>query len=174
VVTGPSAGLAQQPYLLAPNNRASTNAATVGNPASRIEGGRARPMDRMDRTLREHAHVPSQLGVATPYIKGARVTGTEQWLDRESKRHDQILAGWMPAPNMASALGAVRDSLHGARERLEMPSGSALPTTQFPLGVAPLGQPTGTYNKLPSQNVRMDLGLAHQQLRNNDLAIRIN
>ncbi|KAL4854654.1 hypothetical protein ACK3TF_004586 [Chlorella vulgaris] len=172
VLTGTTAHGAAQPYVLQPTNRTTTNAAAMGNPASKIGGGKARPMDRAARTLREQTHESGQPGIATPYIKGMRVSGTDKWLDRESKRYGQLVQGWMPAPNIASAF-ARRDGQCRTRKGVSLPSGTALPTSTTPIARPNPGQPTTTYNKLPSHNTRLDLNLVQSQLQSNDLAIRI-
>ena len=171
-VTGARAPAAQRAYLLPDTHRSMQTGPVSGNPGSAVEGGQARPFDRADRTVREQLHGQALPGVATPYIKGASVTGTHKWLDRQAKRHDQIIQGWLPPPCMASAV-ASRGGAVAATTRAA-PSGAVpLPTTSTPLGMAPPGQPTGTYNKLPSENTRLDLSLATTQLADNEVAVSV-
>jgi len=173
VLTGARAPYAQEGYLLPATQRDMHNAARTGNPGTAVEGGQARPMDRADRTLREQMAVPTQTGMASPFIKGARVTGTDKWLDRESKRYGQIIQGWLPPPCLASSTSQYYPAM-AARERVEMPPGSALPTTYVPSALTPFGMTTTSQNKLPVDNPRADeLNLAHSQLATNEFAMSI-
>lgn len=172
VLTGHRAARSSEAYLLPQTNRNLHSAELSGNPASSIEGGRARPQDRLDRTLREHVHVPSQLGVATPYLKGHSVQATDKWLDRESKRYGQHLVGWMsPAhkPTDVRMPGLVQ-----VTPRVQLAEAPSLPTMLNPPRMAPMGQSTTTYNKLPTENLRLDLDLAKRQLGNNPLTVSIS
>ena len=169
VATGSRASYAQEGYLLPNTQRDMQNAARTGNPGTAVEGGQARPMDRSDRTLREQMAGPAQPGMASPYIKGARVTGTDKWLDRESKRYGQIIQGWLPPPCLASSTPR-RFQYMANRQRVEMPPGSALPTTYTPSALTPMGMTTSANNKLPVDNPRLDLALAQNQLATNEFA----
>ena len=169
-VTGAKAPHAQQPYLLPATDRDTYNAARVGGAGSAVEGGQARPMDRADRTLREQTTVACQNGIASPYIKGATVTGTDKWLDRESKRYGQLIHDWLPPPCLPSA-AANRTTVYGAKDRVDIPLMAPIPTTLNPMGMAALGERAGCMNKLPVTNTRLDLNIAKTQLASNDIAI---
>jgi hypothetical protein len=172
VLTGAAAPAADPMHLLQQTQRSLRHTEIMGNPASVVEGGRARPMDAVDRTLREHMHPQSQPGVATPYLKGHSVTGTHKWFDRESKRYGQHLVNWMPPAHMATDVRL--PGLVEVKQRLQPPNVAALPTTPTPIAMVPLGQSTTPYNKLPPTNTRLDLRIASDQLKNNDLHVAIN
>lgn len=167
VLTGHRAPLADPMHLVPETHRSLQSADVMGNPASAVEGGRARPMDPSGRTLREQLHPQAQAGIATPYIRGHSTQGADKWLDRESKRHDQHVVNWMPPPHKASDVRV--SSVTQVKPRLEMPVVAALPTVLTPLGMAPLGSTTTPHNKLPPTNARLDLGLAQRQLAGNEL-----
>lgn len=173
VLTGPRAAAAKASYVVQDTHRAGTCAQVQGNPGSAVQGGQARPFDRAPRTLKEVVQGPVQPGVAAPYVKGARVQGTYKWLDRESKRYGQMTKDYMPAPGMASAASRRWSSVQ-CGDRVHVRDRSALATTATPAAMAPVGQPTGTYNRLPEQNARLDLGIAARQLAGNNLHVRIN
>lgn len=167
VLTGGRAPTSTELYLLPQTNRSLHTTDVMGNPASAVEGGKARPMDAWDRTLREQLHPQSQPGIAAPYLKGHSVQATDKWLDRESKRYGQHLVGWVPPPHMATDVRV--PGLVQIKPRLELQEAPTLPTTATPAAMAPLGQTTTTYNKLPSTNMRLDLNIAKNQLASNPL-----
>lgn len=171
VLTGGRAPTAKQTYLLADTNRAIHDTGYEGNPASAVEGGKARPMDAWDRTLREGVHTPAQLGVAAPYIKGFSVQATDKWLDRESKRYGQHLVDYMPpahSPQDVRVPGLVQ-----VKPRLELAEAPALPTNPTPLAMAPMGARTDQVKRRP-ENTRLDLGIAASQLANNPLHLKVS
>lgn len=171
MLTGTTAPSANQPYLLPQTNRSLHLTDVVGNPGSAVEGGRARPQDPVGRTLREQTHPQSQPGVAAPYLKGHSVQATDKWLDRESKRYGQHVVGWMPAPHMATDVRV--PGLVQLKPRLQLEERPSLPTSTTPLGMAPVGRSTGTYNKLPPTNTRLDLSIAQNQLAGNPLHLSV-
>ena len=172
MLTGAAAPAANQLYLLPQTNRSLHVTDVAGNPASAVEGGRARPQDAVGRTLREQLHPQSQPGVAAPYLRGHSVQATHKWLDRESKRYGQHVTGWMPPPHMATDVRV--PGLVQVKPRLQLEERPSLPTTFTPQGMAPVGQSTGTYNKLPPTNTRLDLSIAQSQLAGNPLHISVN
>lgn len=167
MLTGSTGPKANELYLLPQTNRSIHTTDVAGNPGSTVEGGKARPQDAMDRTLRELTHPQSQPGIASPYIKGHSVQATGKYLDRESKRYGQHMVGYMPSPHMAVDVRV--PGIVQLRPRLQPPVVTALPTTTTPAAMAPLGQSTSTYNKLPSANMHVDLNVAKTQLANNPL-----
>lgn len=169
MLTGNKGPAANELYLLPQTNRSLHTSDVVGNPASAVEGGHARPLDAMGRTLREHMHPQSQPGVAAPYIKGHSVQATDKWLDRESKRYEHHMVGWMPPPHMSTDVRV--PGLVQVKPRLDLPSVAALPTTTTPVAMAPLGESANPHNKLPSLNMRLDLSVAQDQLANNPLHV---
>ena len=172
VLTGDTAPKAPEMYIMPNTARDVHKADATGNPASAVEGGRARPMDPLDRTLREHLHTEGQPGIAAPYIKGHTVTGTDKWLDREAKRYGQHLVNWMPSPHMATDArvpGIVQITPKQQVERAHV-----MPTVPTPSARAPPGATTTTYNKLPTQNGRLDLSIARTQLAANPLHVSVS
>lgn len=169
MLTGHAGPTANQLYVLPQTNRSLLTTDVAGNPASRVEGGRARPGDAAGRTLREMTHPQTQPGVAAPYIKGHSVQATDKWLDRESKRYGQHMVGWVPPPLMATDVRL--PGLVQLKPRLQLPEAPPLPTVPTPAGMAPTGQSTTTYNKLPVTNNRLDLTIAKNQLTSNPLHV---
>lgn len=169
VVTGAKGPRADELHLLPQTNRSIHVTDVQGNPASHVDVGRTRPLDKWDRTLREQLHPQSQPGVAAPYIKGHSVTATHKWLDRESKRYAQHVLNWMPPAHMATDVrmpGIVQ-----IKPRVELLQAQALPTTATPIAMAPIGYTGGNSLKLPSDNPRLDLGIAQRQLAENPLHV---
>lgn len=172
MVTGPRTHTAEELYLLPQTNRSLHVTDLSGNPASHVDGGEIRPLDRIDRTLREHLHPESQPGIATPYIRGHSVQATGKWLDRDAKRYSQHLVGWMPPAHQASDVRV--PGLVQIKPRLELPDMPSLPTTATPIAMAPPGTSATNYVKLPEENRRLDLTLATEQLQNNPLHLKLN
>lgn len=171
MLTGHRAPTSGQAYLLPQTNRSLHTSDVSGNPASAISGGRVRPGDAMGRTLREQVHGSSQPGVAAPYIKGHSVQTTDKWLDRESKRYGQHVVGWTPPPHMATDVRL--PGLVQIKPRVEIPEAPSLPTIPTPLAMAPPGQSTTTYNKLPPANTRLELSIAKNQLEANPWHVKV-
>lgn len=170
MLTGDRAPKAQETYLLPETNRSIHTTDVVGNPASAVEVGSTRPQDLMDRTLREHMHPQSQPGIAAPYIKGHSVTATDKWLDREAKRYTTHLVDWMPPAHMPTDVRV--PGLVQVKPRLELQDVPSLPTTATPLNMAAPGHVTRQI-KLPSENARLDLGIASAQLASNPLHLKV-
>lgn len=171
MLTGARAPRADELHVLPQTNRSVHVTDVQGNPASLVDVGRTRPQDKWDRTLREQLHPQSQPGIAAPYIKGHSVTATHKWLDRESKRYGQHVLNWMPpahTPTDARMPGIVQ-----IKPRLQLLEAQALPTTATPVAMAPLGHAAGNNLKLPSENRRLDLGIAHTQLAENPLHVKL-
>ncbi len=171
MVTGARTHTAEQMYLLPQTNRSIHVTDVAGNPASAVDTGEVRPQDRVDRTLREHLHPDSQPGVATPYIRGHSVTATQKWLDRDAKRYQHHLVGWMPPAHLPTDVRV--PGMVQVTPRLEMPDMPSLPTTATPLAIAPLGKSAGNLVKLPTENRRLDLSLASDQLKDNPLHLKV-
>lgn len=169
MLTGSKAPKAEEMYVLSDTHRSIHRTEVMGNPASAVGGGHSRPQDAMDRTLREQLHPQSQPGVAAPYLKGHSVQATDKWLDRESKRYGQHMVDWLPPAHKASDVRV--PGLVQVKPRLQLPEAPVLPTTTTPLGMAPVGVSTTTYNKLPPTNTRLDLGIAKNQLASNELVV---
>ena len=171
MLTGARAPTAEEMYLLPQTNRSIHVTDLAGNPASSVDSGEVRPQDRVDRTLREHLHPESQPGIATPYIRGHQVQATEKWLDRDSKRYTHHLVGWMPPAHLPTDVrmpGVVQ-----VTPRLELPDAAPLPTTATPLAMAPPGKGAANLVKLPTENRRLDLSLAADQLKDNPLHLKL-
>lgn len=172
VLTGSKGPSASEMYLMPDTRRDIHKVDMAGNPSSVVEGGRARPMDPIDRTLREHLHTDGQPGIAAPYIKGHSVQGTHKWLDRESKRYGQHLWNWMPAGHMPTDVRM--PAIMQIKPRIDTTQAHVLPTIQTPSARAVPGASTSTYNKLPTQNPRLDLSIAKSQLGDNPLHVSIS
>lgn len=172
MLTGAQAPKADPSYLLPQTHRSAQYTEMMGNPGSVVEGGRARPQDSWDRTLREQMHPQSQPGVAAPYIKGHSVQATDKWMDRESKRYGQHLHNWMPPAHKATDVRV--PGLMQIKPRVELFEAPILPTNPTPMAMAPVGQSTSTYNKLPPTNARLDLSIAKSQLASNQLHLAVN
>ena len=171
MLTGAKAPKSEEMYLLPDTHRSIHRTEVMGNPSTAVEGGKARPQDQVDRTLREHLHPESQPGIAAPYLKGHSVQSTHKWMDREAKRYGHHMVNWMPPAHKATDVRF--PGLVQVKPRLQLPEATVLPTTATPIGMAPVGVSTTTYNKLPPTNTRLDLAIAKNQLASNELAVAL-
>jgi hypothetical protein len=172
MVTGPAAPLSNKLFVLPQTNRSLHTTDISGNPASAVEGGRARPQDAVGRTLREQAHPPSQPGIAAPYLKGHSVQATHKWIDRDPKRYGLHLKDWLPPAHMPTDVRV--PGIVQVKPRLGVLDAVPMPTNPTPSSMAPLGQTTTPQNKLPPTNTRLDLSLAATQLADNPLVQRMS
>jgi hypothetical protein len=170
VLSGAHTGMASQAFVLPSTNRANLCRDAMGNPASAVDGGAARPMDNVNRTMREQVDDrPYLTGVAAPAVKGATIQSTDKWLDREAKRYSQLLVDWMPPPCLATdGRGGQGQTRMSQRATPEM--ASIMPTTFTPLAMAPVGQSASSGYRPDPSNPRVgDLGIAQAQLASNPL-----
>ena len=173
VLTGGTRAPTADAGIVMQNTNRSLHESTgvTGNPASSVATGSTRPVAPLDRTLREQLEGQTALGVATPYVKGPSVQETDKWLDRNSKRHDQIVTGWVPPPHKANDTRVV--GIVQIRPRTDVAEARPLPTVVNPSAVAHPGQNTVASNKLPPTNMRLDLNLARDQLGGNPINLSI-
>lgn len=152
-----------------------------------VSAGTTQPSDVPQPTIREQLHDQTNgFAAAAPVIRAARVQCTNKQLLKESKRGSRVVSTYVAAPQRThefrrAKLGdellaesrcvpmAVKADGHVQR-RMSLPQSSVMYTNQASAGTSS----TANRNRLPSENRFQDFTLARDNIKTNDLHIRIN
>ena len=152
-----------------------------------VPSGTTQPSDVPQPTIREQLHDQSNgFAAAAPVITGARVQCTNRQLLRESKRGSQVVNTYVAAPQRTAEFRrakmgddllsetrcisyAVKADGHVQRS-MSHPQASVMYMNQASAGTSS----TANRNRLPTENRFQDFTIARDNVKNNELHIRIN
>jgi hypothetical protein len=159
----------------------------AGVPAHFVPAGTTQPSDLPQPTLREQLHDQSNgFAAAAPVVRGARVQCTNKQLLKESKRGSQVVNTYVAAPQRTSEFRrakmgddllaetrcvpmAVKADGHVHRQ-MSHAQASVMYMNQASAGTSSIAN----RNRLPEENRFQDFTIARDNVKNNDLHIRIN
>ena len=163
---GPNARQAPRGYVLPPTQRDMSSVAYMGGAggSANARGGEVHPSDAGKRTMRESQNASVVFGPIAA-VKGGTMDNVYRYkrLSRQTKQEPvegRPMPGRVNVPVGALTGVAMRDDAGAARP-------ASVPTPLNPMYNDAIGQHTTPSNKLPSANPRLDLSVAHDQLRSN-------
>ena len=159
----------------------------VGGAGHFVPTGAAQPFDAPQPTIREQLHDQTNgFAAAAPVIKGARIQCTNRQLLKQSKRGTQVVNTYVTAPERTGEYRRARmgdDLLAEDRcvniavkedrklsRAVSHAQSSVMYMNQAPPGVSSIGN----RSRLPEENRFQDYTIARDNVKGNDLHIKIN
>lgn len=136
-----------------------------------VSGGRPRPFDRLPPTHRQsYGHKPVPLSGTKAAVHGGALHNVWRYkrLSRATARAGQ-LREYTPGAGRVNVVVPQASGAIALRDTAVRNPAAALPTVPGTHN-ADVGRSTSTYNKLPVDNNRLDLGVAVNQLQDNPYA----